>query len=136
MFIIVCVFLLDVLPYLNPSLSCDLCQIGMCPVPFIRVFFSQSVRFCAPLLLTVVYSLTRLDYRLLFPGFCFCTVVVLETGNKIFCDPYYSLDRPGFYWFAQITTLCPDSVSQTGYPVISLSAGDRPLPVCFAIILI
>ena len=45
LFFCVCVCVPDVLLDLNPSLSCDLCEIVMCPVPFLQAFFYPSVRF-------------------------------------------------------------------------------------------
>ena len=142
----VCVCLPDVLSYLNPNLSCDLWEIVVCPVPFIQAFFCQSVQFdlflCNPtpdywifpepfsdlLCMTQVWTIYSG-----FLDFVSAPSPFWIPGNKFYSMPPITL------WIALLArmTLCLDSVSRvTGYPAISLSAGDRPLPVCFAIILI
>ena len=132
----------DVLPYLNPSRSCDLSEIVSCAVPSSVLVWPVPVHPDSWLLdnpWTILWPAVYdpgLDYRLRFSWIsfphrpCFGCLVT----NSILW-PLLLFGSPWLYLFARITTLCPDSVLRAVYPVILLSAGDRPLPVYFAILL-
>ena len=114
----------------------------MCPMPFIWAFFCPSVRFdLFPLLLIIGYSLNHSLTCCVWPKFLLSTLDFISAPS-LFWIPHNKLYSvtPITLWIALVipvrSTLCPDSVLRTGYPVTLLSAGDQPLPVCFAIILI